>query len=65
MLNVGAGPGKKVGVVGLGGLGHYAVMIAKVSHVPFMSSDLYSFAFRLWDQKSQYSVIRTARKKTQ
>lgn len=25
----GAGPGKKVGIVGLGGLGHYAVMFAK------------------------------------
>lgn len=25
----GAGPGKKIGVVGIGGLGHYAIMLAK------------------------------------
>ncbi|RPA77076.1 alcohol dehydrogenase GroES-like domain-containing protein [Ascobolus immersus RN42] len=29
LVRNGAGPGKKVGVVGLGGLGHYAVMLSK------------------------------------
>ncbi|KZS88986.1 GroES-like protein [Sistotremastrum niveocremeum HHB9708] len=29
LIRNGAGPGKKVGVVGLGGLGHYAVLFAK------------------------------------
>jgi alcohol dehydrogenase (NADP+) len=29
LVRFGAGPGKKVGIVGVGGLGHYAVMFAK------------------------------------
>ena len=29
LKRLGAGPGKKVGVVGLGGLGHYAIMFSK------------------------------------
>ncbi|THH07560.1 hypothetical protein EW145_g3294 [Phellinidium pouzarii] len=35
----GAGPGKKVGVIGMGGLGHYAVIFAKA-----MGADVYVFS---------------------
>ena len=34
----GAGPGKKVGVIGIGGLGHYAVLWAKA-----MGAEVYAF----------------------
>lgn len=34
----GAGPGKKVGVVGIGGLGHYAILWAKA-----MGAEVYAF----------------------
>ncbi|EPQ60834.1 GroES-like protein [Gloeophyllum trabeum ATCC 11539] len=34
----GAGPGKKVGILGIGGLGHYAVLFAKA-----MGSEVYAF----------------------
>lgn len=34
----GAGPGKKVGIVGIGGLGHYAIMFAKA-----MGAEVYAF----------------------
>lgn len=34
----GAGPGKKVGVVGIGGIGHYAVLFAKA-----MGAEVYAF----------------------
>ncbi|EED77281.1 predicted protein [Postia placenta Mad-698-R] len=34
----GAGPGKKVGVIGIGGLGHYAVLFAKA-----MGAEVYAF----------------------
>ncbi|CCM01153.1 uncharacterized protein FIBRA_03201 [Fibroporia radiculosa] len=34
----GAGPGKKVGIVGVGGLGHYAVLFAKA-----MGAEVYAF----------------------
>lgn len=34
----GAGPGKKVGVIGIGGLGHYAVLFAKA-----MDAEVYAF----------------------
>ncbi|KAH9947617.1 GroES-like protein [Amylocystis lapponica] len=34
----GAGPGKKVGIVGIGGLGHYAVLFAKA-----MGAEVYAF----------------------
>lgn len=34
----GCGPGKKVGIVGIGGLGHYAVMFAKA-----MGAEVYAF----------------------
>ena len=29
LVRNGAGPGKRVGVIGIGGLGHYAIMFAK------------------------------------
>ena len=35
----GCGPGKKVGIVGIGGLGHYAVLWAKA-----MGAEVYAFA---------------------
>ena len=34
----GAGPGKKVGVIGIGGLGYYAVLFAKA-----MGAEVYAF----------------------
>ena len=34
----GAGPGKRVGVIGIGGLGHYAVLWAKA-----MGAEVYAF----------------------
>ncbi|OJT06217.1 NADP-dependent alcohol dehydrogenase 6 [Trametes pubescens] len=34
----GAGPGKKVGVIGIGGLGHYAILFAKA-----MGAEVYAF----------------------
>ena len=34
----GAGPGKKVGIMGIGGLGHYAVLWAKA-----MGAEVYAF----------------------
>ena len=34
----GCGPGKKVGIMGIGGLGHYAVMWAKA-----MGAEVYAF----------------------
>ena len=34
----GAGPGKKVGVVGVGGLGHYAILFAKA-----LGAEVYAF----------------------
>jgi len=47
LVRNGAGPGKKVGIVGIGGLGHYAIMFAKAlgaevfafSHTPSKKSD--------------------------
>ena len=36
LKHFGAGPGKRVGVVGLGGLGHFAVLFAKVSTLPWI-----------------------------
>ncbi|KAF9821676.1 hypothetical protein IEO21_00522 [Rhodonia placenta] len=38
----GAGPGKKVGVVGIGGLGHYAVLFAKA-----LGAEVYAFTHSL------------------
>ena len=34
----GAGPGKKVGVIGIGGLGHYAILFAKA-----LGAEVYAF----------------------
>lgn len=34
----GAGPGKKVGVIGIGGLGHYTILFAKA-----MGAEVYAF----------------------
>lgn len=45
----GAGPGKKVGVIGIGGLGHYAVLFAKA-----LGAEVYAFthsASKLEDAK--------------
>lgn len=47
LVRLGAGPGKKVGIVGIGGLGHFAVMFAKalgaevyaISHSPNKKDD--------------------------
>jgi len=39
LVRNGAGPGKKVGIVGLGGLGHYAVMFAKA-----LGAEVYVFS---------------------
>ncbi|KAF8311287.1 NADPH-dependent alcohol dehydrogenase [Clavulina sp. PMI_390] len=38
LVRNGAGPGKKVGIVGIGGLGHYAVMFAKA-----LGAEVYAF----------------------
>ena len=38
LIRNGAGPGKKVGVIGIGGLGHYAVLFAKA-----MGAEVYAF----------------------
>ncbi|OSX64908.1 hypothetical protein POSPLADRAFT_1135146 [Postia placenta MAD-698-R-SB12] len=38
----GAGPGKKVGVIGIGGLGHYAVLFAKA-----LGAEVYAFTHSL------------------
>ncbi|PAV14851.1 NADPH-dependent alcohol dehydrogenase [Pyrrhoderma noxium] len=39
LLHHGAGPGKKVGVLGIGGLGHYAILFAKA-----MGCEVYAFS---------------------
>ena len=39
LVRNGAGPGKKVGIVGVGGLGHYAVMFAKA-----LGAEVYAFS---------------------
>ncbi|TDL15755.1 GroES-like protein [Rickenella mellea] len=39
LVRNGAGPGKKVGVVGIGGLGHYAVLFAKA-----LGAEVYAFS---------------------
>ncbi|KAI5120879.1 hypothetical protein M0805_002979 [Coniferiporia weirii] len=39
LVRNGAGPGKKVGVVGIGGLGHYAIMFAKA-----LGAEVYAFS---------------------
>jgi len=38
LLRNGAGPGKKVGIIGIGGLGHYAVLFAKA-----LGAEVYAF----------------------
>ena len=38
LVRNGAGPGKKVGIVGIGGLGHYAVLFAKA-----LGAEVYAF----------------------
>ena len=32
LKNNGCGPGKRVGIVGVGGLGHFGILYAKVNH---------------------------------
>jgi len=39
LLRNGAGPGKKVGVIGIGGLGHYAILFAKA-----LGAEVYAFS---------------------
>jgi len=39
LVRNGAGPGKKVGVVGIGGLGHYAILFAKA-----LGAEVYAFS---------------------
>lgn len=47
LVRLGAGPGKKVGIIGIGGLGHFAIMFAKtlgaevyaISHSPDKKDD--------------------------
>ncbi|KLO17374.1 GroES-like protein [Schizopora paradoxa] len=39
LVRNGAGPGKKVGIIGIGGLGHYAIMFAKA-----LGAEVYAFS---------------------
>lgn len=38
LVTNGAGPGKKVGIIGIGGLGHYALLFAKA-----LGSEVFAF----------------------